>query len=191
MIQSKGINFNTHVLKNFKKYSTNKNARNIDYQYLQQSKIPTLHFQKSLPRLPIPLLQKTCDRYLAAQRPLLTDASYEHVKSQVNNFSKGIGMELDKSLRKTDKQNKHTSYISKMWFDMYLKDRAPLPINYNPFIVFHNDSRIEYNDQLISVKAFLNRKCFIWMLKKAIRIRSVKLLAFYLHLYHGIFLLYP
>lgn len=32
---------------------------------------------------------------------------------------------------------------------MYLTDRKPLPINYNPFLVFIDDPKPEYNHQLI------------------------------------------
>jgi hypothetical protein len=39
---------------------------------------------------------------------------------------------LHDSLVERDKKNKHTSYISAWWFDMYLKDRNPVPINVNP-----------------------------------------------------------
>lgn len=134
--------------RNLRHFST-KTTKNGDYQYIQRSRVPTMHFQKSLPRLPIPPLKKTCERYLAAQRPLLGDKAFKHVTSQVDIFSGGVGTKLDEMLRNTDKNNKHTSYISKMWFDMYLSDRIPLPINYNPFIVFHNDVRPEYNHQLI------------------------------------------
>ncbi len=38
-----------------------------------------------------------------------------------------------------DKKNKHTSYISKPWFDMYLADRKSIVLNYNPFIAFKDD----------------------------------------------------
>lgn len=116
---------------------------------MQRSKVPTMHFQRSLPRLPIPLLKKTCERYLAAQRPLLIDESYRHVESQVHSFCNGIGQELDSNLRTDDKKNKHTSYISKMWFDTYWADRIPLPINYNPAIIFNNDPNKDFSTQLV------------------------------------------
>lgn len=38
-----------------------------------------------------------------------------------------------------DRKNKHTSYISKPWFDMYLGDRRSIVLNYNPFIGFKQD----------------------------------------------------
>lgn len=120
-----------------------------DYQYLQNSKIPTMHFQDSLPRLPIPKLELTCERYLAAQMPLLIDEAFRKTKDNVDQFCKATGRSLQEQLIAKDKKNKHTSYISEPWFDMYLKDRKSLPINYNPMMVFINDPRKEYNKQLI------------------------------------------
>lgn len=108
-----------------------------------------LHFQPSLPRLPIPTLEKTCERYLAAQRPLLIDEAFRKTKDNVDRFMTTTGPKLQELLKKKDAQNKHTSYISEPWFDMYLRDRSPLPINYNPLLMMNPDPRPEYNDQLI------------------------------------------
>lgn len=47
-----------------------------------------------------------------------------------------------------DKQNKHTSYISEAWFDLYLKSRLPCPINFNPFMMFAPDKDARYNNQV-------------------------------------------
>lgn len=118
-------------------------------QFIQRSKIPTMHFQKSLPRLPIPKLELTCERYLAAQRPLLIDEAYQKTEFNVNQFKGTVGKMLQDMLKNYDKQNKHTSYISNYWFDMYLRDRKPIPINYNPFLVLHKDPKPEMNNQLI------------------------------------------
>lgn len=122
---------------------------NKRYQYLQDSRIPTMHFQKSLPRLPVPALEKTCERYLTAQRPILTDEAYKITENNVRNFEANVGKELHESLVLHDKNNKNTSYISEPWFDMYLRDRTPLPINYNPVLVFENHPKPEYDNQLI------------------------------------------
>lgn len=126
-----------------------------DYEFIQRSKVPTFHFQPSLPRLPIPVLEKTCERYLAAQRPLLSDEQYEKTKNITMEFSKNEGKMLHEKLKLLDSQNKNTSYISKPWFDMYLKDRIPLPVNYNPSIVFVNNSDPLYNDQVIRASNML------------------------------------
>ena len=57
-------------------------------KYLERSKIPTMHFQASLPRLPIPDLEATCQRYLRALRPVLSDEEYERTEKEVARFSK-------------------------------------------------------------------------------------------------------
>lgn len=128
---------------------TNKSVRDVSYQYLQRSKVPTMHFQKSLPRLPIPELSKTGERYLNAIRPIISNDQYKAAEQRTHNFLNKEGKVLQDSLVALDKRNKHTSYISEYWYDLYLRDRSPLPINYNPLIVFVNDSRPEYNNQLV------------------------------------------
>ncbi|CAG01600.1 unnamed protein product [Tetraodon nigroviridis] len=50
--------------------------RSSSDDYLQRSLVPTMHYQKSLPRLPIPKLEDTMRRFLAAQRPLLSDDQF-------------------------------------------------------------------------------------------------------------------
>jgi carnitine O-palmitoyltransferase 2 len=121
----------------------------VEYQFIQQSQIPTLHFQSALPRLPIPELKLTCDRYLAAQRPLLIDESYRKTEANVQRFKEGVGKQLQKILKDYDNKNKDTSYISELWFDKYLKSRSSLPINCNPVLVLNNDDKPEYSTQLI------------------------------------------
>uniref|UniRef100_A0A182RSJ5 Choline/carnitine acyltransferase domain-containing protein n=1 Tax=Anopheles funestus TaxID=62324 RepID=A0A182RSJ5_ANOFN len=120
-----------------------------EYQYLQRSKIPMLHFQPSLPRLPIPELEKTCARYLAAQQPLLSPDAFERTKEAVKQFSQEDGPKLQTLLKEFDAKNKHTSYISEPWFDMYLRDRAPLPLNYNPLLMMNPDPRPAFNDPVL------------------------------------------
>lgn len=121
-----------------------------DYQYLQRGQIPMLHFQRSLPRLKIPELQKTCERFLAAAKPLSENkAAYDNFVNIVSQFrTTGTGPQLQKLLLEYDRANKQTSYISEPWFEMYLSDRKPLPINYNPALIMKPDIRPEYNDLL-------------------------------------------
>ncbi|KAI0230257.1 hypothetical protein LSAT2_019362 [Lamellibrachia satsuma] len=59
--------------------------------FLLKSIIPTDHFQKSLPRLPVPELKKTCERYLNAQRPLLSDEQFKQTENIVSRFRDGDG----------------------------------------------------------------------------------------------------
>uniref|UniRef100_A0A8C6BUE4 Carnitine O-palmitoyltransferase 2, mitochondrial n=1 Tax=Monodon monoceros TaxID=40151 RepID=A0A8C6BUE4_MONMO len=89
-------------------------------QYLQLSIVPTMHYQDSLPRLPIPKLEDTIRRYLSAQKPLLDDGQFRKTEQLCKSFENGIGKELHKQLVAQDKQNKHTSYISGQGFDRHL-----------------------------------------------------------------------
>ena len=45
-----------------------------------------MHFQPSLPRLPIPALEKTCERYLNAVNPLLDGEALNHTRKVVADF---------------------------------------------------------------------------------------------------------
>uniref|UniRef100_A0A0M3IGR6 Carn_acyltransf domain-containing protein n=1 Tax=Ascaris lumbricoides TaxID=6252 RepID=A0A0M3IGR6_ASCLU len=121
------------------------------YQFLQKSEIPSYHFQKSLRRLPIPKLERTCERFLAAAEAVLHEIRFMGLKSVVDDFRKTEGPQLQKELMAYDRLNKHTSYISQPWFDMYLSDRLPCPVNYNPFMTYSPDPNTVYNDQWLMV----------------------------------------
>lgn len=152
LIRNNNINIRSIVIQQRKKHKV---VRDVDYQYLQRSKVPTMHFQKSLPRLPVPDLAKTGDRYMKTLRPLLSEAQHAEASQRTNKFVNGAGKLLQEKLILKDKANKQTSYISDYWFDLYLRDRSALPINYNPLVVFQNDVRPEYNDQLIRASNLL------------------------------------
>lgn len=69
-----------------------------DYQFLHKSNMPTYYFQKSLPRLPIPKIEKTLERYLAAQRPLLSDEEYKFTEAACTKFVKSGKLFIDNIL---------------------------------------------------------------------------------------------
>ncbi|XP_053718488.1 carnitine O-palmitoyltransferase 2, mitochondrial [Synchiropus splendidus] len=120
-----------------------------DSEYLQRSVVPSMHYQKSLPRLPVPKLEDTIRRYLAAQRPLLNDDQFKETEKVAVDFQNGAGKVLHEELVAQDKNNKHTSYISAPWFDMYLSARDSVVLNFNPFMSFNSDPKPQYNDQLV------------------------------------------
>ncbi|XP_077005725.1 carnitine O-palmitoyltransferase 2, mitochondrial isoform X2 [Tamandua tetradactyla] len=99
--------------------------------------------------LPIPKLEDTIRRYLNAQKPLLDDDQFRKTEQFCKSFENGTGRELHEQLVAQDKRNKHTSYISGPWFDMYLAARDSVVLNFNPFMAFNPDPKSEYNDQLI------------------------------------------
>ncbi|KPP59902.1 carnitine O-palmitoyltransferase 2, mitochondrial-like [Scleropages formosus] len=94
-------------------------------------------------------MEDTIRRYLAAQRPLLNDDQYRNTEKLAQNFQSGVGKELHAELVAQDKKNKHTSYISRPWFDMYLSARDSVVLNFNPFMSFNPDPKPDYNNQLL------------------------------------------
>lgn len=118
-------------------------------EYLHHSLVPSMHYQKSLPRLPVPKLEDTIRRYLAAQKPLLDEEQFKTTEKLALDFQNGVGKKLHEDLVAQDKNNKHTSYISAPWFDMYLSARDSVVLNFNPFMSFNPDPKTEYNDQLV------------------------------------------
>lgn len=99
---------------------------------ISNSLIPTFHFQDSLPRLPVPKLEKTLEKYLYFTQPLVSAAEHAATKEAVAVFAANEGPKLQFALEMADKSNAHTSYISEFWYDMYLKNRDPFPLNLTP-----------------------------------------------------------
>lgn len=62
-----------------------------DKEILHRSILPTDHFQKSLPRLPVPKLEDTCTKYLNSQSVLLSEEKYKHTENVTHGFRDGIG----------------------------------------------------------------------------------------------------
>lgn len=125
------------------------------YQFMQRTTVPMLHFQPSLPRLPIPKLENTKDRYLASLKPLLVPEAFDKSVDNVNRFLASSGPQLQKLLQEKDKSQKETSYICEPWFNMYLTDRQPLPINYNPLLVMKPHANSAMNTQRLQTANFV------------------------------------
>uniref|UniRef100_A0A0N5C0Z0 Carn_acyltransf domain-containing protein n=1 Tax=Strongyloides papillosus TaxID=174720 RepID=A0A0N5C0Z0_STREA len=126
-----------------------------DYNYIHKSKLPTFKYQKSLPRLPIPKLEDTIRRYLCAAEAVLPELEYKDLYQLTKEFEHSEAQELHKLLIEHDKANKHTSYISEPWFDMYLSSRLPCPVNFNPFMMYAPDKDTDQNNQLTRATNFV------------------------------------
>ena len=63
----------------------------LDDPFLQHSSIPTMHFQASLPRLPVPKLEDTCKRYLTSQQVILSREELKKTEEAVKDFCKEGG----------------------------------------------------------------------------------------------------
>lgn len=103
-------------------------ATPVDSDFLHTSRIPTYHFQKSLPKLEIPGLDETLAKYLNVVKPLVTSEEFAETQRKVQEFKLGQGPALQKKLQEQNVNNPQTSYISAMWYDMYLKRRDPVAV---------------------------------------------------------------
>jgi len=55
-------------------------------------------YQASLPRLPVPSLKDTIERYLRSVRPLLNDQEFENMKKLSEEFQHGMASRLQRYL---------------------------------------------------------------------------------------------
>ncbi len=103
----------------------------------------TFKYQKSLPRLPLPKLEETLQKYLITAKPYLTDKEYEITKKQVNDAinDKEMKRRQDKlEQRVKEKEN----WLEEYWFKIaYWSWRAPLCINSNVVGYLLNDNKLK------------------------------------------------
>ncbi|KAF8756075.1 carnitine choline acetyltransferase family [Rhizoctonia solani] len=112
--------------------------------------------QSSLPKLPIPPLKDTCERYLRALSALQDEREHHATKLAVEDFLARSGPMWDAKLREyaetkdryearkcrtsgmTDIQYA-ISYIEEFWYESYLSHSDPVVLALNPFFVLEDD----------------------------------------------------
>nr|XP_045008500.1 carnitine O-palmitoyltransferase 1, muscle isoform isoform X3 [Jaculus jaculus] len=98
---------------------------------LLSSRRPMLYsFQTSLPKLPVPSVPATVQRYLESVRPLLNDEEFYRMETLAKEFQDKIAPRLQKYL--VLKSWWATNYVSDWWEEyIYLRGRSPLMVNSN------------------------------------------------------------
>ena len=102
-----------------------------------------LRFEDSLPRLPVPSLEETSQRYLKAVHPLLSKSQFENTKRAVAEFISptGKGHELQRRLEARRKDPKHKNWLHEWWNDTaYLSYRDPV-VPYVSYFYSHRDDK--------------------------------------------------
>lgn len=107
-------------------------------ELLHTSRIPTRHFQDSLPKLPIPQLEDSLVQLHYFASAIATPDELEELSRASADFAAGDGPRLQAKLVAQDAA-KYSSFISKPWFDLYLRDRRSLLLNYNPQLTFKDE----------------------------------------------------
>ncbi|KAL7014655.1 hypothetical protein ACKWTF_016048 [Chironomus riparius] len=93
-------------------------------------------FQNLLPRLSVPPLKDTIQRYLRSMRPIVDDENYQRLKREAEDFESGIGRKLQKYL--ILKSWWAPNYVSDWWEEyVYLKSPGPLMAKSNIHFTDH------------------------------------------------------
>ncbi|XP_062331577.1 choline O-acetyltransferase-like [Osmerus eperlanus] len=102
-----------------------------------------------LPKVPVPPLSQTLDKYLKCVQHLVNEDQFHKTKAIVERFRApgGTGELLQKKL--LERRDKTDNWVSDYWLeDMYLKNRLPLPVNSSPVIVFPKQTFRDLKDSL-------------------------------------------
>ncbi|XP_072858465.2 carnitine O-palmitoyltransferase 1, muscle isoform isoform X1 [Pogona vitticeps] len=102
---------------------------------LMSGRHPLLYsFQTSLPKLPVPPVSDTIQRYLESVRPLLDDERYDQMESLAVEFQYQTAPRLQKYL--VLKSWWATNYVSDWWEEyIYLRGRDPIMVNSNYYVM--------------------------------------------------------
>ncbi|CAL1705975.1 unnamed protein product [Somion occarium] len=102
--------------------------------------------QQELPKLPIPPLEETLNRYLRALEGLQDPEAHETTKKSVEEFLNGEGPMIQERLKKWAESK--ASYIEDFWYESYLSHSDPVVLALNPFFVLENDPTPDRGSQL-------------------------------------------
>lgn len=116
------------------------------YRHLVKGKPPLRLYsmyshQSLLPKLPVPSLAETCDRYLGSLRPISSQDDYARNLALVNQLQApgAFGHELQKRLL-ARYDNTEKGWLIDWWNDYaYMGYRDPISFNVNYFYAFADD----------------------------------------------------
>lgn len=103
---------------------------------------PMLRYQKSLPKLPVPALKDTLEKYLKSVRPLVSSEEYAKTEVAVAEFQKpgGIGEELQKRLLAKASSPNVINWLEDWWNEVaYFGYRDPVVVYVSYFFAYKDD----------------------------------------------------
>ena len=106
----------------------------LKYVFMKRGENLTYSFQHALPRLPVPNLNATCEKYLRTVKPILSEEEYASLVKDKDDFVSTSGVKLQALL--IARSWVTNNYLSHWWLRfVYLRSRGPLYINSNYFAV--------------------------------------------------------
>ena len=106
-----------------------------------KSKGAMLRFEDSLPRLPVPTLEETCQRYLKSLHPLLTNEEYSASEKAISKFQQQAATLQDRLVAKAE-QPETKNWIAEWWNEAaYLAYKDPVVPYVSYFYSFRDDRK--------------------------------------------------
>ncbi|CAE7076446.1 unnamed protein product [Rhizoctonia solani] len=118
------------------------------YSPRRSERTPTFANQRGLPKLPVPALRPTLDRYLKSLEPLIAESGQNDLEMQkrvkmAEEFERGIGKLAQVRLIDLNNASENNWLNDNFWIKKaYHEWRAPLLINSNWWLLFHHDTTI-------------------------------------------------
>lgn len=109
--------------------------------------------QHELPKLPVPKLQESCERYLLALEALQTKEDHAQTQNVVKEFLENEGPKLQIELENYAKDK--ASYIEQWWDETYLSTSDSVVLNLNPFFILEDDPTPSRGNQLMRTASLI------------------------------------
>ncbi|KAI7882364.1 acyltransferase ChoActase/COT/CPT [Lichtheimia hyalospora FSU 10163] len=102
---------------------------------------PMLRYQANLPKLPVPALSATLQKYLKTVRPLVGDEEYKRTENAVKEFeTSGIGAKLQDRLVARAQDPNVVNWLEDWWLEgAYMAYRDPVMIHVSYFFYYKDD----------------------------------------------------
>ncbi|MEA1939879.1 MAG: choline/carnitine O-acyltransferase [Candidatus Caldatribacteriota bacterium] len=103
-------------------------------------------YQKSLPKLPLPILDQTCQKLMNWSKIMLSEDEIKLTRDAINNFqsTRGVGPILQNHLRDLSKDPKLNNWLEPFWSESYLCNPSPLPTGGNVTFVLDKNPKIKH-----------------------------------------------
>jgi carnitine O-acetyltransferase len=116
-----------------------------------------------LPRVPLPTLEESCERFVAWCAPLLTEEQLAATTRAVTTFlrPRSPARLLQAALEEYDRHVGVHSWLDDFWSDRYLGRRDRIALNANFFCLFHNSHHDQIHRAALLVAAATNYKMLL------------------------------
>ena len=101
----------------------------------------TFSYEETLPKVPLPGLGVTKEKFIEWCSPLLSEEELKTTKDALETFTKsgGLGEKLHQALTEFDEHKDTYSWLDVFWPSRYLGRRDPIALNANFFFLFRNE----------------------------------------------------